>query len=417
MVTFKELVRGTDRAWFDPSSGWCVLDGGEVVYLKNPSLLSEHELNASFADGLRESLTTNRVSPILEAANRTLDDQLESVLNGIRENRFHSGDSIGSLLGLDDPSQLWIEVQGSCNEECIHCYAESAPADLPSLEQSTVRSIIEDAEAAGFSLIQFTGGDPLLWDGLVEMVHETRDRGMTPEIYTNGLLLDETLYRDLLPADPHFAFSLYSHEASVHDTITQHDGSWERTVEAIERAASGPTETRVGVVIMDQNRGQEDQIVAFLDDLGIDPDRINLSYLQTVGRGRQQAKNGSASKTNGSNNSNGQAGTNGYSSSKTQSDSGHLSGEKRSFNPGKICVSYAGSVIPCIFQRDVSLGNIHKRSFESILDDPSVGYTVSAAGDDNPEPGGVDELSCAECRFHSFTLNYLLQSVVKQPTS
>lgn len=413
MISLEQLVERTESTWVDSESGWFVFDTDEGVVLRNPALNLDHRLTDSFADGLRYSLRNQVVHPLLQTASRSLSEQLTSLLDGIREDRFRTDTDVRSGLGLNNPRQLWIEVQGSCNEQCIHCYAESAPRKLPSLDSTTVQSIVDEAAELGFSLIQFTGGDPLLWSDLPEMVQRTRDHGIEPEIYTNGLLLDEDLYEALLPARPRFAFSLYSHEAGVHDSITQKDGSWERTTEAIERALEGPTPVRVGVVIMEENRGQEEQIKKFLRGLGLDSDSINLSYLQSVGRGREYDDSESQSRSAGGTGSPAGDETGGASGS----GSGHLTGERRSFNPGKLCVSYQGSVIPCIFQRDVSLGNIHQRGLRSILEDPSLGYTVNAPKDGEPSPGGPEELSCSECRFHSFMLHYFLKTEYgKSPT-
>lgn len=411
--SFDELVQRAGDAWFDPSSGWCLFEIGDHVYLRNPASQREHKLTDSFARGLRYSLKNRVLHPLLQTANRSLNGELSEVLSAVRADRFWSDTSLLEGLGLENPSQLWIEVQGSCNEECVHCYAESAPKKLPSLEPDTVEEILDDAGRHDFSLVQFTGGDPLLWEELPDMVAKTRDLGMVPEVYTNGLLLDRELYETLRPAEPRFAFSLYSHEAVIHDQITQQEGSWDRTVEAIERALAGPTPVRVGVVIMQENQGQEGAIRKFLADRGVPSEKINVSYLQDVGRGRDHAAGGTSDATSDS--PSGEAASDGASGG--TSDNGHFSGERRSFNPGKLCVSYTGSVIPCIFQRDVTLGNIHKRDLGEILENPTLDYTVDARREGTPEPGGPGELSCSECRFHSFMLHYVLQGNVTRSSS
>lgn len=394
MVTaFTEHGSSSERVLFDPESGWCVLDRDDV-FLVNPAAVAEHRLEGSFADMFRTALESGAVLP--DTLRNMLPFRGESLKNALRSGRFLRDPSPTRVLGLDDPRQLWIEVQGSCNEQCVHCYADSAPKDLPSLDRGTVEDVVRDASELGFSMIQFTGGDPLLWDDLPEMVGLARDLGVDSEIYTNGLLLEEELYRDLVVHDPRFAFSFYSHEPEVHDSITQHSGSWERTLEAIDRALRGPTPVRVGVVMMEENQGQREEIVEFLKDRGLDGDSINVAYTQAVGRGRSRGTSGEFS------------GSGSSGSPESTEDSGHLSGERRSFNPGKLCVSYRGDVIPCIFQRDLSLGSVHRDSLKEIVRNPDLGRTAGALTSDHEVPHDPDRLSCSECRFHAFVLHYLL---------
>lgn len=389
----------TDGLAFDPGSGWCFLDRSPEAVLFNPATGINHRLEGSMARRVRQILV-NGHSP----SNHTFPFFDKELREALQSERFIRNATPREILGLDDPTQLWIEVQGSCNEQCVHCYANSAPKDLPSLDRDTVRSVLRDGADLGFSLVQFTGGDPLLWDDLPAMVSLADDLGLQSEIYTNGLLLDEKLYEKVVDHDTRFAFSFYSHEPEVHDSITQHPGSWNRTVEAIKRALQGPTPVRIGVVMMDRNRGQEDEIVEFLRDLGIGPDRINVAYTQTVGRGQSLAENGAPAPSE----SGGPDRSSGTSSSSSQSN-GHFSGERSNFNPGKLCVSYRGEVIPCIFQRDLSLGSIHRRSLSEIVSNPDLGRTAAGLSQDLEIPHDPDRLTCSECRFHAFVLHNLVR--------
>ena len=398
-----KLRSESDQTWVDPTSGWFLADRDGGFLFLNPGTLEEYQLEGTFAGAVRDFLQGGESwaeSP-LRKLESVLPSERKGLLHVLKTKEFLRSPSVKDVLSLDSPQQLWIEVQGSCNEECRHCYAESAPKDLPSLDPDTVESIVKDASTMGFDLVQFTGGDPLLWEELPGMVRLTRDREMIPEIYTNGLLLDESLYSALEPARPRYAFSLYSHEPEVHDSITQHPGSWDRTLEALDRALDGSTSVRVGVIIMEQNRGQEEEIVDFLTERGVDPDRINLAYTQDVGRGSSIPNLNQPSSNDGSPRSEPSP-----PSGEDVGDSGHLSGARRGFNPGKLCVSYRGDVIPCIFQRELSLGSIHRRSLSQIVDDPRVRFTAQSLGQNHEKPNDPNRLTCSECRFHAFLLRY-----------
>lgn len=395
-ATEDEFEPGT--VFFDPETGWCVFDRSQGILLANPATVEEHRLEGSLAEAFRGAL--KRGSALPDAYGEMFPTDGNTLQEALQSGRFFGDPSPTEVLGLRDPRQLWIEVQGSCNEQCVHCYAESAPRDLPSLDSRTVERTVRDAAELDFSLIQFTGGDPLLWDDLPEMVELATEQGLQSEVYTNGLLLDEELYGDLARYDTQFAFSFYSHEPEVHDAITQHSGSWERTLEAIERALDGPTPVRIGVVMMEENQGQRNDIFDFLRDRGLSEEQISFAYTQTVGRGHSLESSGARSISSPKNGSSGAPDENG--------SSGHMSGVRKSFNPGKLCVSYRGEVIPCIFQRDLTLGSIHEQSLREIVRQPTLRRTSEALTQNHDQPHDPDRLSCSECRFHAFVLHYLV---------
>jgi len=71
--------------------------------------------------------------------------------------------------GLDS---LWIQVAGlSCNLRCTHCFNASGPGnrELPVLSREDVRTLLDEAEAAGVRDVVFTGGEPLLHPEMAEI--------------------------------------------------------------------------------------------------------------------------------------------------------------------------------------------------------------------------------------------------------
>ncbi|MFB6355194.1 MAG: radical SAM protein, partial [bacterium] len=219
------LIDESERAWSSPDTGWCWFQRGDEVLAYNPARGEDHIFSGSMASHLNQSLKKGSITGGLKALQNLDIPGVESMFKTIHDESVSRVEPDIGFLNLEKPRQLWIEVQGGCNEECIHCYAESAPADLPELEFEQVESVLEDAQSMGVDFVQFTGGDPLLWDGLVEAVSLAREKGITPEIYTNGLRLTEDFYSRLEPYEPHFAFSVYSHDAETHNSITQVPGS------------------------------------------------------------------------------------------------------------------------------------------------------------------------------------------------
>ncbi|HSV62830.1 MAG TPA: radical SAM protein, partial [Chthoniobacterales bacterium] len=79
----------------------------------------------------------------------------------------------------------------TCNLRCLHCYSESAPAQQERLPAEIVFEAISAAVAEGYDVVGFSGGEPLLYEPLGELLAATRDLGVRLSVTTNGMLLDE----------------------------------------------------------------------------------------------------------------------------------------------------------------------------------------------------------------------------------
>src|SRR5690606_31241235 len=131
---------------------------------------------------------------------------------------------------------------------CVHCYADASPEVNTSLPLDACQQALVDAKALGFVRVQFTGGDPLLYKELPQLVEQAASLGLRPEVYTNGLSLGPSLLGKLAPHCPGFAFSFYSANAEVHDQITRVPGSQERTLRPTARGPQGAPALRAGAM-------------------------------------------------------------------------------------------------------------------------------------------------------------------------
>jgi MoaA/NifB/PqqE/SkfB family radical SAM enzyme len=281
--------------------------------------------------------------------------------------------------------QLFVELTGRCNEQCVHCYAESSPARTEALGWPEICAVLEDAKTLGFGLVQLTGGDPLVSPHCLQAVELAMELGIPQvEIYTNGLALRGRTYERLRELAPSFAFSFYSHDPTIHDSITQTPGSHGRTVRAIRRTVEDGLKVRVGVISMEQNRDDATRTYNYLQTLGVTEGSIRFDRMRDVGRGHRMP-----SETDG------QA-------------PGIQTGGVESIKPrnfgGSAAVSYDGKVYPCIFSRHLLLGTIHQASLETILTSPE---PIAARKNSLPMAGAqwADKLSCWECRTRSALLD------------
>jgi AdoMet-dependent heme synthase len=307
------------------------------------------------------SVARGDVTPRLEALARA--NQAAAHIASWRDHAWLPLTALDAVR-LDGFDTLFVELVGICNERCVHCYAESSPQVKAALDRATCEATVDDGLALGFRRIQFTGGDPLLCAFLPDLVARASGYEVR-EIYTNGLALDEDLLAKLAPHKPSFAFSYYSHDAAVHDSITRTPGSHRRTRSAIARAVACGLPVRCSVVVLADNVDGVDATVADLRSLGVQ--MISVAGTQTAGRGSMFAWRPHAG---------------------TQTGGGHRAAN--AISEGKLAVTYEGNVVPCIFNRSRTLGSVNAQ--HRLRD-------VIAALASSPGPAApAEQLTCGSCR-------------------
>ena len=161
------------------------------------------------------------------------------------------------------------------------------------------------------------------------------------------LALNDALLDALAPAAPALAFSIYSAVPDEHDRVTQTPGSHRRTLAAIDRAIERGLPVRAAIIVVDP-AVDASRLHALLVEHGVP--EISMSATYAVGRGTETAAETVVAPA---------------IPGGPIAGGGHRATGARS--AGKLCVTYAGDVVPCIFQRANSLGNVRDGSLADLL--------------------------------------------------
>lgn len=98
---------------------------------------------------------------------------------------------------MEDPGSLWpqsdslsVEVTTRCNSSCSHCFVRARGPRRSSLSPDLVQTIVREGYEAGYRDLHITGGEPLLWDGLLGIFEYAFALGyQTAFLNTNGTFL------------------------------------------------------------------------------------------------------------------------------------------------------------------------------------------------------------------------------------
>ncbi len=82
-----------------------------------------------------------------------------------------------------------IHPTRKCNLSCLHCYSQSSPRERGALEIDLLCEAVSAAAAEGYNTVSLSGGEPLLYAPLRELLQHARVCGMRTTVTTNGMLL------------------------------------------------------------------------------------------------------------------------------------------------------------------------------------------------------------------------------------
>lgn len=133
------------------------------------------------------------------------------------------------------PRQRILQVHPllRCNLRCGHCYSDSSPAQRAELPLGALRQTIEEAAALGYETLALSGGEPFLWDGLVELAAAARSLGLRVTVTTNGTVVNDALVDRVAPVVDAVAVSIDGPEA-VHNDLRAAPWAYERMLAGVE---------------------------------------------------------------------------------------------------------------------------------------------------------------------------------------
>lgn len=125
-------------------------------------------------------------------------------------------------------------ITGKCNMRCRHCFMSAPQAKYGEISHEKCMDIINQLAAAGISKINLTGGEPLVRADFMEIVKAIKEKGIVvSQIYTNGVLVNQSLLDSLKALDVYPEFSLSFDGVGWHDWLRGIDGAEKMTDNAI----------------------------------------------------------------------------------------------------------------------------------------------------------------------------------------
>lgn len=191
-----------------------------------------------------------------------------------------TGDSIGS-------GTLMLHLLGRCNLKCLHCYMEGAPSRKEELSLTSVLRAIAESRQLGIGIIYLTGGEPLLYRGLSEVLEAAHAQGVEVRLCTNGMLITEQWAARLQSLAVKANVSVDG-EATFHDSFRKLSGAFCATERGVRRLKAVGVPVTIVTTISQGNLESLPRIAQWAAEAGAA--ELRVQPLLKLGRGAEIAE-------------------------------------------------------------------------------------------------------------------------------
>ena len=173
------------------------------------------------------------------------------------------------------PMSVYIMITRRCNLRCAMC---GIPYDIrPELTVDQWKAILDDvaAFAGGYCKIQFSGGEPLIYEGFLDVLEHAVKRGLLPGFCTNATVINEENAQRIMTMGLENVNVSLDGIGAVHDRIRGEE-SFERTDKGIRlliaaREKSGSyTPLILKTCLMGTNAADVPNLIAYTREVGAD---------------------------------------------------------------------------------------------------------------------------------------------------
>jgi putative heme d1 biosynthesis radical SAM protein NirJ2 len=172
----------------------------------------------------------------------------------------------------------------ACNLKCAHCYQDAGETQDKELKTDEAMTMIDQIAKAGFKIMIFSGGEPLMRPDIFDLVAHAASRGLRPVFGTNGILITEEVARRLKECGTMaMGISLDSLDPAQHDRFRGVPNAYAQTLQGIENCKKVGLPFQLHTTVVDWNKHEICDVTDFAVEVGAIAHYI--FFLIPVGRG------------------------------------------------------------------------------------------------------------------------------------
>jgi radical SAM protein with 4Fe4S-binding SPASM domain len=184
--------------------------------------------------------------------------------------------------------ELTIEITQKCPNACLFCSSYSHRDAKHFLSYSDAERVGKQSVSLGLTRIAISGGEPLFHPDIVNISNFFNDIGLHTAIYTTGisrcLKNGSRAYKEWDQFNKRgvtLIFNIQSTERTIHDKLTRHIGSFEKTINSLKASLDFGMDVETHIVPNKLNINSLEDTVKELISIGVQ----RISFLRLVSQG------------------------------------------------------------------------------------------------------------------------------------
>lgn len=256
---------------------------------------------------------------------------------------------------------VWLEITQACNAKCIHCYqGDNHNASRTILTTNKWKQIITELSKESVNRIVVIGGEPCCHADLKDILLHICSHKIPTTLFSNGTLFTDDLINAIINNRDYIRVktSMYGHNSLIHDKITTIDGSFNKLVNTIKLLQSKNVAVDIAVIAMKENQDFMDNIRNFIIQMGLEYSGYDV--IRNVFGGKQDQHTPDSPIV---------LERSRYSKPVfyTSKEQFAHSYSRNTCWYGKLAITETGDVLPCVFERTTTYGNVVNDSIQDIL--------------------------------------------------
>jgi len=160
-------------------------------------------------------------------------------------------------------------VTNACDLRCPHCYRDAGEKIEEELDTQEGKTLIQQIAQAGFKIMIFSGGEPLMREDIFELVEYASQLGLRPVFGTNGILISPEVAQRLKSSGAvAMGISLDSIYPERHDEFRGMPGAFQKTIEGIKNCREIGLRFQIHTTVMDWNYDEIEEITDMAIEIG-----------------------------------------------------------------------------------------------------------------------------------------------------
>lgn len=167
---------------------------------------------------------------------------------------------------LSAPDKIHLMITNRCNFSCEGCYSHDITGS--NLKKNQLKNLIDHLSLMKVFQIAIGGGEPLIHEDILEIIHYAHKKGILPNITTNGSYLTNEMASILQHYLGKIQFSLVSSERKINDKF-RHPGAWKDFLNGGKLARTNKLKIGVNILVTRTTLPLLPETIRFVLDQGI----------------------------------------------------------------------------------------------------------------------------------------------------